>query len=307
MSAERKKPGTLSGIAPEANPRHEGGVARPLPFSTLVSPPDSDDDAAFSSRNKSHPMDPPPRMPDLDPLAGEHRGPRVTSTGLSWKSLLGIDDPPASRGKDMGPRRPRSETRATAHGVASSAGYYSSRPAPEYVGTPRRSSSVAPKKSVPAAVDRASGLDLEPVDLGKVAGPTEGRRASVPAPRIFFPARVREQADGWLRSGSLSLPHCSSPRHARAVQRALLLALLAEPGYEALPFGLKQRVGWLFGSGWENASGNGSLSELDDLMTVLGVPVGAEASNVLLAAVGALIPDPLPSGRPPSSYPPVRR
>ncbi len=147
-------------------------------------------------------------------------------------------------------------------------------------------------------------LDLESLTDARAS---VASRANPLKSRIEFPSHLRDLAKSWLKTGSLSLPNCSSPRHARAVQRVLLLALLAEPGYSALPLGLKQRVGWLFSPGWESVSQGESLGELGDLVTVLGLPAAREVQLEVLEAAQFLIPNPLPSVRPPSSYPPARR
>lgn len=287
MNAERNKPGTLAGIASEATPERgsvpaapsRSAPAQPVPGRPASEPPPTSESPALS---KGLDLIPPPPLP------------RASRTGLSWATLLGQDEPSDRFGEVDERRRPNSEMRAVsrpAPGVSprvsvppqASAGYYSSRPpAAELidVGFSRRSS----------APPSAAGLGVP--GLG---------------PRILFPERIREQADGWLSSGSLSLPNCKSPKHARATQRALLLALLAEPGYDALPLGFRQRIGWLFSGGWENAAGGSSFDELSDLMTVLGIPAGAEAKARLLLSVQALVPNPLPLGRPPSSFPPPRR
>jgi hypothetical protein len=141
---------------------------------------------------------------------------------------------------------------------------------------------------------------------------TSERRSSYPAPRLYFAPHVRNQAGDWARTGSLSLPGCSSPRHARALQRALLLALLHDPGWEAIPDGLKQRAGWLFCEGWESNSSGHALRELDDLATVLGLPSGADSRRTLKLAISGVLPElrakRAPSSRPPSSNsPPSRR
>lgn len=266
MNAERRKPSTLSGIAPEATP-YRGSVVPPGPSSE-------------------------PDLSELE-LVTPLPPPRARETGLSWKTLLGTDEPPTDRRASdaAGPRRSYSEMRpvssrsVSSHPPQASAGFYSTRPPAEEL--------------IEVLIPSKRASELEPSSLG--------RGASMPSPRIFFSERIREQADDWLRSGSLSLPNCSSPRHARAAQRALLLALLDEPGYNALPLGFKQRIGWLFNQGWERTAGSASFDELSDLMTMLGVPAQGEARESLLLAVQALVPDPLPLGRPPSSYPPARR
>lgn len=136
------------------------------------------------------------------------------------------------------------------------------------------------------------------------------RRSSypTPAPRVYFAPHVRAQANQWAESGSLSLPGCSSPRHARALQRALLLSLLHEPGWYALPQGLQQRAGWLFCDGWESGTDGGhAFREIDDLATVLGLPSGAEARRMLSLAVAGVVPEQLSSRSSTSSRPPPAR
>ncbi len=155
--------------------------------------------------------------------------------------------------------------------------------------------------SPPPPMQEAPTLAPPPPDL---EGP---RRSSYPAPRIYFAPHVRSQASDWARTGSLSLPGCSSPRHARALQRALLLALLHDPGYHAIPQGLRQRAGWLFCEGWESGSTGHPLRELDDLATVLGLPAGGDSRKVLTMAIAGVLPRGS-SNRPrrPSSAPPRR-
>lgn len=133
------------------------------------------------------------------------------------------------------------------------------------------------------------------------------RRSSYPslrAPRVYFAPHVRAQANQWAETGSLSLPGASSPRHARALQRALLLALLHEPGWFGIPVGLRQRAGWLFCDGWESGAGAAHpFREIDDLAMVLGLPVSADTRRMLSLAIAGVMPDDFSSRPPPSSKP----
>lgn len=161
---------------------------------------------------------------------------------------------------------------------------------------PRKRSSTPP-----LPMQEARTLPPPPPDL------TSERRSNYPAPRIYFAPHVRSQANDWARTGSLSLPGCSSPRHARALQRALLLALLHEPGWEAIPQGLRQRAGWLFCEGWESGSTGHALRELDDLATVLGLPAGGDSRRTLSLALAGVLPESQTKRQVPTSRPPIRR
>lgn len=136
------------------------------------------------------------------------------------------------------------------------------------------------------------------------------RRSSYPSfnpPRVYFAPHVRVQANQWAETGSLSLPGASSPRHARALQRALLLALLHEPGWFGIPHGLRQRAGWLFCEGWESGSTTAHpFREIDDLATVLGLSVTPETRRTLSLAIAGVMPEDY-SSRSPSSVPPSGR
>ena len=115
-------------------------------------------------------------------------------------------------------------------------------------------------------------------------------------PQILIPAPLKGSAKSWLLTGSLQLPDTVSARHARALQRALLLSLLLDYGFSELPEGLKRRAAWLFRDGWADGS-----AELDasDLCFVLGLPPDEFSRATLRGAVSGLIPsDALP---PPSS------
>lgn len=127
-------------------------------------------------------------------------------------------------------------------------------------------------------------------DLPSVTEPAPSRESET-SPRIYFSPHVRRQANDWAETGSLSIPGCSSPRHARALQRALLLALLTEPGWHALPQGLQQRAGWLFCEGWESSAAEGrSFREIDDLATVLGLEASVATRVTLARSVASQIP-----------------
>ncbi len=142
--------------------------------------------------------------------------------------------------------------------------------------------------------------DFDPPSFAEVARPSDA------PPRIYFSPHVRRQANDWAETGSLSIPGCSSPRHARALQRALLLALLTEPGWDSLPQGLRQRAGWLFNEGWESNSSEGrAFREIDDLATMLSLDASPQSRATLSRAVLAVIPQGQRSRRtsdlPPSS------
>lgn len=178
---------------------------------------------------------------------------------------------------------------------------------PETIRTPPPDADVPserPRKrssTPPLPMQEARTLAPPPPDL------TGERRSSYRAPRIYFAPHVRSQANDWASTGSLSLPGCSSPRHARALQRALLLALLHEPGWDAIPQGLRQRAGWLFCEGWESGSTGHALRELDDLATVLGLPAGADSRKTLSLALAGVLPEAHTKRQMPTSRPPTRR
>jgi hypothetical protein len=164
------------------------------------------------------------------------------------------------------------------------------------------------KSSAPSA-EAVVGQSSRPPGI---AGPASGAPSRSPlpasAPRVYFAPHLRSQANQWLKTGSLSLPGCSSPRHARALQRALLAALLHEPGWSAMPDGLRQRAGWLFCEGWESGSEKGhAFREIDDLATVLGLPCTPESRRRLSLAISASLPEGPPSRRHVPSVPPSGR
>ncbi len=231
---------------------------------------------------------PAPRVPDFDRestatsgrAASHSSAPRYSSAPQTIPSRAARPsmDPPDSQAPSF--RAPGSRT--------------PSSQAPRHLSSPPP----PPLQAAPAPPQAASKGDTRP------GLPSE--RPSAAPPRVYFAPHVRKQAHDWLRTGSLSLPGCPSPRHARALQRALLLAMLHEPGYQALPVGLQQRAGWLFVDGWESSAGaSHPFREIDDLASVLGLPVNADSRRGLSMAVGALVPGPTSSRPPrrPSDFP----
>lgn len=143
--------------------------------------------------------------------------------------------------------------------------------------------------------------DLESIDVGESlppgAAPADGEEhasaragGDVRARRpeaIFIPPLLRRQAEEWRRTGSLTLPATVSSRHARALQRALLLSMLQSDGYDFLPEGIAQRAAWMFREGW----GEGRKQrDADDLCFVLGLSSGPSARAAVIAAASAQIP-----------------
>lgn len=137
------------------------------------------------------------------------------------------------------------------------------------------------------------------------AGDTIRTRETIPAVSARaafsgFPAALREQASEWLRTGTLHLAEVSSPRRARAVQRALLLSLLLDEGWSGLPDGLQRRAAWLFRPGW---AGGDRAEARNDLCFVLGLPLGEASGRRLNELAQEEIPDyafpPASSSEPP--------
>lgn len=212
---------------------------------------------------------------------------------------------------------PETEPAPTPSAPPGSLGPYSPS-GPETVRSPSTSSvpprsSELPHDTIPARSSeflppRRSSVPPAPLVSRPVA--RRPSAAQVP-PRIYFSPHVRKQASEWARTGSLSLPGCSSPRHARAVQRALLLALLTEPGWEHIPEGLRQRAGWLFCKEWDAATEQAHpYCEVDDLAAVMSLPIGDESRFLLSRTVAAYLPEsaaaPRPSRPPPGRYSAVR-
>lgn len=175
--------------------------------------------------------------------------------------------------------------------------------APETIRTPPPS--VAPKRQRTSAPPPPMQESLAPPVY---SDDLDEEFDSLPPPPVYFAPHVRAQAGQWAQTGSLSLPGCSSPRHARALQRALLLALLHEPGWFELPQGLRQRAGWLFCDGWESAAGSAHpFREIDDLAAVLGLPCSRDTRHSLSKSIASKMPDDFASRRSPSSAPPTVR
>jgi hypothetical protein len=159
---------------------------------------------------------------------------------------------------------------------------------------PEGSYTVLPPRS--SAVSESLGFKERPSHV-----PLSSRNAEQAAPlssrgaRIYFAPHLRIQARSWLESGSFSLPGVTSPRHSRALQRALLLSMLHEPGWGELPDGLKQRAGLLFCEGWESSSAAAHpFREIDDLATVLGLACTTESRTQLSYSVAAHLPRDFP-------------
>lgn len=108
---------------------------------------------------------------------------------------------------------------------------------------------------------------------------------------IYFAPHLRIQAGKWLETGSFVLPGVSSERHSRALQRALLLVILHEPGWSALPDGLQQRAVLLFSDGWEaSLAAAHPFREIDDLATVLGMACNGTTRSEISHSVRAWLP-----------------
>lgn len=139
--------------------------------------------------------------------------------------------------------------------------------------------------------------DLDPMDAslapppGSDTPPAAGRRPlparSLRPEAILIPPLLRRQADEWRQTGSLNLPSTVSSRHARALQRALLLSMLQSDEFSHLPEGIAQRAAWMFREGW----GEGKKArDADDLCFVLGLSAGPSARTAVIAAANAHIP-----------------
>jgi len=316
VNADRKKPSTQLGVAPEASPRADSRA----PGSNGAA------SAAWTGLSWKSLLgldDAPPRKPAVEVLSGSRPSetrrasktrlsasagfystkPEADEATVSVSPPVTIPKPPGLPADLLGPAQqvvPGPVPAAESDGPPPPSTAFAHFPPPFEPSGPVEGG--APALAHFAAAD--SSLGAAP---SKAADASSGAGAAQARPVLQFPDHIREQAAGWLRSGSLSLPNCSSPRHARAMQRALLLALLERPGYERLPLGLKQRVGWLLSPGWERQTTGSVASEASDLMTVLCLASGPSSLQGLMSALRQLIPNPLPLVRPPSSYPPARR
>jgi hypothetical protein len=137
--------------------------------------------------------------------------------------------------------------------------------------------------------------DLDPKDPSESPPPGSdtppmGGRSGARSPRpeaVFIPPLLRRQAEDWQRTGSLTLPNTVSSRHARALQRALLLSMLQATEFSHLPEGIAQRAAWMFREGW----GQGKKErDADDLCFVLGLTSGAASRSDVITAATAHIP-----------------
>jgi hypothetical protein len=201
----------------------------------------------------------------------------TTLGGSEWLSEEGATEPPPQTLRDQ---------------LAKSGGFYSRVvPSVEEVSIPRppRLPDLDPKDTSEAP---PPGSDTPPTDRG--AG-FAGERAPRPE-ALFIPPLLRRQADEWQRTGSLSLPNTVSSRHARALQRALLLSMLQSTDFLLLPEGIAQRATWMFREGW----GEGKKErDADDLCFVLGLSSGPSSRTAVVTAALAHIP--AESVLPPSS------
>lgn len=109
------------------------------------------------------------------------------------------------------------------------------------------------------------------IPAGDLPPPSAPRRrptfSEVGIPQLSIPPAIEEKAREWLRTQELKLSREVSAREARAWQRVLLLALLADRSPRELPRELAQRASWLFREGWEKNS-----SEIDDCLVLLRLP-----------------------------------
>jgi hypothetical protein len=141
------------------------------------------------------------------------------------------------------------------------------------------------------ALDSMEGSDAPPP--GSDTPPMHVRRTAATEPRIplaeavFIPPLLRRQGEEWMRTGSLTLPDTVSSRHARALQRALLLSMLQTTEFCNLPEGIAQRAAWMFREGW----GEGKKErDADDLCFVLGLSSGPSMRAAVITAATAHMP-----------------
>jgi len=232
-----------------------------------------------------------PRVPQLDLDALED------STRLSRDAVDEFESGVESSSDRFSSNPPAPSSRGQTVRTPAPSGVHSRSPDPDSWAPPGKRSSRPPRGSIPPSLMEGQGDRITP---------SGSQRPSMAPPRVYFSPHVRRQANDWAETGSLSIPGSSSPRHARALQRALLLALLTEPGWDALPQGLQQRAGWLFCDGWESTAEGHAFREIDDLATVLSLPSGADARSLLSLAVSGVMPElepnERPTTRPPSSF-----
>jgi hypothetical protein len=223
---------------------------------------------------------PPPATGDLS-ASDDAEAPSAPATVRdTWSSSLApaSNAPPGSRVEDATTPPPQT----LRDQLALSGGFYSRVvPSVESVSIPR-----------PPRLP-----DIDPMDVSDALPPgsdtppqamraDEAQRSPRPE-AVLIPPLLRRQAEEWKQTGSLSLPSTVSSRHARALQRALLLSMLQSTDYGFLPEGIAQRAAWMFREGW----GEGKKQrDADDLCFVLGLSSGPSARAAVIAAASAHIP-----------------
>lgn len=211
---------------------------------------------------------PRPRLSDVDAL--------VAAAPDTWSTSLGSPSLPAPELDPEAATTPPPHTLRDQ--LAQSGGFYSRVvPAIESVSIPRP--------------PRLPDLDPKDVSEGPPPGsdtpPAAARPRPTPEDGVLIPPLLRRQAEEWKQTGSLSLPSTVSSRHARALQRALLLSLLQSGEFSLLPEGIAQRAAWMFREGW----GEGRKQrDADDLCFVLGLAAGPSARSAVIAAAQAHMP-----------------
>lgn len=226
---------------------------------------------------------------------GAEVGSELSTSGDTWSSALGPPSvPPSMAGSSIAAPSEDATTpppQTLRDHLAQSGGFYSRVvPSVESVSIPRPPR--LPDLDPMAASDAPPpGSDTPPQGARGTTSPR------VPRPEaVLIPPLLRRQAEEWKQSGSLSLPRTVSSRHARALQRALLLSMLQSNDFSLLPEGIAQRAAWMFREGW----GEGKKQrDADDLCFVLGLSSGPSARGAVIAAANAHIP--AESVLPPSS------
>jgi len=113
---------------------------------------------------------------------------------------------------------------------------------------------------------------------------------------LEVPPTLQAAAERWRVTGVSPVPAHASSRHARAMQRAMLLALMqrfkagspTEPSGELpivplpLPPALSQRAAWLFRAGW-----HADPVEFDSCLALLDIRDSPEVKQAILALIAA--------------------
>jgi hypothetical protein len=220
----------------------------------------------------------------LDDAALPERASDVPFPSEPWSSTLGTlpaESAERERGDTSSTMPPPQTLRDH---LARSDGFYSRVvPSLESVDIPRPPRLPA-LGSMEASESPPPGSDTPPMHARRLPA-TEPR---TPLPEaVFIPPLLRRQAEEWQHTGSLSLPETVSSRHARALQRALLLSMLQATEFCNLPEGIAQRAAWMFREGW----GEGKKErDADDLCFVLGLSSDPSTRAVVIAAALAHIP-----------------